>query len=154
LRHSGLGATMIGVRVIPLEMSGLRCGREYRNAESRSWQVIPLEMSGLRCGLPRGLVLPCDIGVIPLEMSGLRCGSHLVTDRMDPGQGHPARNERAPLRLVSYSLGPFIPEVIPLEMSGLRCGIYCHTVAPTCCQGHPARNERAPLRLTRDTKDL
>ncbi len=36
--------------VIPLEMSGLRCGYEGVTALDRGAAVIPLEMSGLRCG--------------------------------------------------------------------------------------------------------
>ncbi len=83
--------------------------------------------------------------VIPLKMSGLRCGE---VPRLGPTaaqQGHPAQNERAPLRPVRSCRGitrhpaqneraPLrrkIPAVhpgmaarpvIPLKMSGLRCG--------------------------------
>jgi len=83
-------------------MSGLRCGEPTGWLRGLWYQfVIPLEMSGLRCGEefwtagqgPRaGLA-------IPLEMSGLRCGynSHSGVVRRD--SGHPARNERDPLRL-------------------------------------------------------
>jgi len=49
--HKQVGRLLWNRAVIPLEMSGLRCGFKpgvYWDDNTR--EVIPLEMSGLRCG--------------------------------------------------------------------------------------------------------
>ncbi len=39
-----------GIQVIPLKMSGLRCGNNLTIRGIFNGTVIPLKMSGLRCG--------------------------------------------------------------------------------------------------------
>ncbi len=140
--------------VIPLKMSGLRCGRYA----SRVWAMIGMshpaqnERAPLR---PKWLAnLSSSQDVIPLKMSGLRCGDSFCTTpraerpshpaqneraplrRDEPRRGmpvpgsHPAQNERAPLRPVRIVCGrDGLAVVIPLKMSGLRCGLRARQAA-------------------------
>ncbi len=111
-------------QVIPLKMSGLRCGGSWSHASTTSAGVIPLKISGLRCGHDRKVRGDGQDGrVIPLKMSGLRCGLSSYHSWVPAySSGHPAQNERAPLRL--FAMPPLFWALF----------------------GHPAQNERAPLR--------
>ncbi len=119
-------------------------------------------MSGLRCGRQTADELGAYPQVIPLKMSGLRCGVKRVIGGRPTSPGHPAQNERAPLRHyhptvsgASLAGHPAQNERAPLRhvVGDLRRPRHRHPAqnerAPLrhWQEGHPAQNERAPLRL-------
>src|SRR5260370_30828066 len=89
----------VALTVIPLKMSGLRCG-SYMSAHRRyseGCHPAQNERAPLRHLIPAA-VRGVHLGVIPLKMSGLRCGNQtLVYVRKQP-ELHPPQNDRAPLQ--------------------------------------------------------
>ena len=91
--------------------------------------------------------------VIPLTRSGLHCGFRGRRRRLNVGGGHPAHQERAPLRQPGHPRPPPTAGRHPAHQE--RAPLRPERLGQVrgSCLGHPAHQERAPLRPLHPERD-